>query len=415
MMPHDARRGFLIGTTLLLAISHRAVADPMYSITPLSSRSTSAPGAAGINDLGQVAGSYNTSRSTGVGYLYDSTTGGVTTLPAPASATPPTVTNQSFTNITGLNNSGQVIGWQYAPDQTYSTGFLYSGGQYSPLPGLPMAINDRGQVAGQADFVNGEMTNLPPYAAPGGTAHSYIDTSGIVKDLGANFTPLALNDAGQAVGSVFTGAKITGAGAGGVHDVALYDGQSVKDLGTLGGQIGYGYAINSHGDIVGESQTATGFFHAFASQQAGKLVDLGTLPGGLDSTAEGINDKGQIVGNSFGPGSSGYHAFLYQNGSMTDLTSLLPTNSGITLTDAFRINNAGQILAVGHANGDDWESLYLLTPAGQSQPVAPAPLLDPTPAPEPSTLAFFALVSAAWAGRSFARRRSRGKGGAISS
>jgi len=62
------------------------------------------------------------------------------------------------------------------------------------------------------------------------------------------------------------------------------------------------------------------------------VTDLGTLPGASSSYAYGINASGQIVGTSGG------NAFIYSNGSMTNL------GAGA----AYGINAAGQ--AVGEAN-----------------------------------------------------------------
>ena len=90
---------------------------------------------------------------------------------------------------------------------------------------------------------------------------------------------------------------------------------------------------------------------------------------------------------------------------MTNLNNFLAPNSGVNLTDAFSINDAGQILAVGNTIGDNWEKLYLLTPADEPLPVPPSPLITPTP--EPSTLAIFAMASIGWAARRSIRRRAR--------
>ena len=60
--------------------------------------------------------------------------------------------------------------------------------------------------------------------------------------------------------------------------------------------------------------------------------DLGTL-GGANSEAAAINDWSQVVGVSDMPG-GGTHAFLYQNGTMTDLNSILPAGSGWVLESA---------------------------------------------------------------------------------
>jgi probable HAF family extracellular repeat protein len=81
------------------------------------------------------------------------------------------------------------------------------------------------------------------------------------------------------------------------------------------------------------------------------------------------------------------HAFLYQNGQMTDLNSLLPSSlSGVTLLGATSINNEGQIIAFGGTSQYGPMQDYLLTPPGE------APLAGVSNLPEPTTLAFFGLL-----------------------
>lgn len=115
---------------------------------------------------------------------------------------------------------------------------------------------------------------------------------------------------------------------------------SVIDLGTLGGAYSNAAAVNESGQVVGNSHTTGGTQdnqHAFLWQN-GTMTDLGTLAGDVRSVAADINDVGQIVGTSVNSNIS-YHAVLWQNGIMTDLGTLGGGVSGATA-----INNHGQIV-----------------------------------------------------------------------
>jgi len=90
--------------------------------------------------------------------------------------------------------------------------------------------------------------------------------------------------------------------------------------------------------------------------------------------ANAINTAGTIVGGSHIIGDSAAHAFLFRAGAMTDLNSLVYLGP-VSLTEAFGINDSGQIIAEGD-NGH----AYLLTPATSA-------------VPEPSTYALFGAVT----------------------
>ena len=47
-----------------------------------------------------------------------------------------------------------------------------------------------------------------------------------------------------------------------------------------------------------------------------QIVDLGTLPGGVSSSAAAINDDGWVVGSA-DVGNATSHAFVWRNGRMT--------------------------------------------------------------------------------------------------
>jgi probable HAF family extracellular repeat protein len=92
------------------------------------------------------------------------------------------------------------------------------------------------------------------------------------------------------------------------------------------------------------------------------ITDLGTL-GGTESFAYALNDPGQVVGSSRLPGDTATHAFLYEKGSMKDLS---PLNSGNTQTvGPTGINNSGQI-ASGVIAGESYSAAIYDSKNGQT-------------------------------------------------
>src|SRR5713101_4163471 len=89
---------------------------------------------------------------------------------------------------------------------------------------------------------------------------------------------------------------------------------TVIDLGGLGGsKSAQASAVNDLGQVVGKSAN-----HAFLWEN-GVMTDLGTL-GGLVSSANAINDLGQVVGESE-TAAGEVHAFIWEHSSMRDLGS----------------------------------------------------------------------------------------------
>lgn len=112
------------------------------------------------------------------------------------------------------------------------------------------------------------------------------------------------------------------------------------DLGNFGGLKSSANGINDAGQIIGVYYTAKEKFNPFIWQN-GTMTDLGTL--GFNGGAMGINNQGQVVGYSgliFGV----THAFKWENGNMIDLGTLSGHNGSI----AYDINDSGQ--AVGSSS-----------------------------------------------------------------
>jgi probable HAF family extracellular repeat protein len=178
-----------------------------------------------------------------------------------------------------------------------------------------------------------------------------------------------LNNRGQVVGqsslAEFPGACFTG--EPGCH-AFLWDHGRLQDLGTLGGSFSTANAINENGEIIGGGTTAGDLaFHAFLWMQ-GSFTDLGTVGGGDCSSAFGINSKTQVVGQSFDCANPvlGQRAFLWENGSIIDLNVFVPPGSDLTLTEVEQINDRGEMFGIGtRANGED--RAFLLIPCQEGE------------------------------------------------
>lgn len=128
----------------------------------------------------------------------------------------------------------------------------------------------------------------------------------------------------------------------------------VTDLGTLGGIRSSGYGINNRGQVVGDSETVDGETHAFL-WNAGTLIDLGTL-GGRTSYAYRIDDSGTVVGRA--ENATGmFRAFMSRFGtSMLDITPDTEDDR-MPYAAAHAINPLGEIVGYAHRPGAHKSSL----------------------------------------------------------
>jgi len=349
---------FLRPALLLLAAlvtGAAANAQVRYGLTDLSAftgRPDFYTSGTAINDRGQVL--IHESGHSLNAWLYTPGRGAIDL----STRIPPAAPDDHFLSLggAGLNDRGQVAGEWYTtklgPGMVPPQVFVFSeaaGMSNLTAPfawGSGAAINNAGWVAARVRTPFDDRVALIDPS----TGTTTLAPLGFVM----NGTP-GLNEAGQLTGLVYA------AGNSGVH-AALYDRvNGVTDLGTLGGRVAFANDINESGWVVGESERSgidevgNPLVHPFLRKPGGGLLDLGGLASRPDlphGAAIALNDAGQVVG-TFSQKSGNWETtgFLYDPAyGVLDLNDLLDPAAraaGWTVEYASSINNAGQIVGIG--------------------------------------------------------------------
>ncbi len=289
-----------------------------------------------------------------------------------------------------MNARGEVAGSGRRFEQGQDRGtraLLWTEQRPLDLGTLGVASSGFGWSAATALNTNRQVVGSSLVYGSGGNGlgqHAFFWANGAMRDLGVlgvdlgfSFSyAIAINRNSRVVG--YSDVYDSAGNWLGQH-AFLWAGGTMQDLGVLGVDLGFSFstatAINTNNQVLGSSDVydSAGNWvgqHAFL-WAGGTMQDLGALSvdefGTSFSFPNALNDAGQVVGVSTQSENGvavGNRAFLYQNGAMVDLNTLLPADSGLLLENALAVNNRGQITAFGTRTTAEgtYQVYVLLTP-----------------------------------------------------
>ena len=268
-----------------------------------------------------------------------------------------------------------------------SSNALISGfsenGELDPLvPGFPQLravlwrdarINDLGTLDGghesaanavnSAEQVVGISTNNIPDSnsmlALGYQVRAFFWEKGVMRDLGTLGTgtdaqAVLINERGQVVGWSYTNSEpsdICSAVYGFPVSTGSFVWEKTKgmvDIGGSGGSCTVATDLNDRGEVVGQSWSDGDVVgHAFRWDAKTGLKDLGTL-GGDFSSAHAINNNGIVVGGSYLAGNLETEAALWSRETVTDLGAV----DSDRCSYALGINGTGQVVGISASSTD---------------------------------------------------------------
>lgn len=288
------------------------------------------------------------------------------------------VQNSFSTVPRSLNANGEVVGWVQGP-QSQTRAFMWSasgGIQELPSPSgydynIARGISATGIIVGHAKI--GILGTERAWRIQNGNFQwlGSIVPNGFSEAWGCND---AGDVAGVSAGSGFQGNAFYYSTATGMVDLTPGQGGAARrvnnvgqvtgwvnsqvfrwspgtgriDLGALDGShpITYGLAINDAGVIGGTALTASGhsslaFLH---------FPDTGYLalpPVSTYNEVAGMNNRGEVVGFSGNSAGVGPHSWIWsQQDGLRMLNTMIDPAEGYTMTRAFGINDAGQIIGL---------------------------------------------------------------------
>lgn len=231
---------------------------------------------------------------------------------------------------TAINDAGQVVGYAGTTTSSGTQALLWDGGRVTVLgEGQAHDVNARGQVVG---------TSTPHGATLWSGGTRTLLTLGDTMVQGGITWANAINDAGDVVVSWRT--SWVGSGGRAPGKVFLYRGGTLREVASSTNAEGTG--INQAGWITGTVGTLSHRTQEGFLWRDGQIARIG----GEVTSARDVNAGGQVVGGS-------YRAYLWQNGSTTNIMPADSTGRIPYMSEADGINDRGVV--VGGAGGlDGW-------------------------------------------------------------
>jgi uncharacterized membrane protein len=232
------------------------------------------------------------------------------------------------TDVSGINQNGDIVGWSIDSYAGPATGFLLRDGSFTFLnyPGardtVARSINDSGLIVGYAYI------------------HGGADAVGYRYD-GAKYTTLRIGTYPYtyADGINNAGAIVGGYGLFGSQHGFERAGRKFKDITPPPGNwmTALATSVNNLGQVVGLTVGSDDNGFLFSN---GKFKTISVPGSGGTTVVWGINDSGIVVGSYFGcTPSCAYHGFAFMKG-----TYLSFDYPGAKATFAWGINSLGQIV-----------------------------------------------------------------------
>ena len=362
-----------------------------YTVTDLGTLGGTYSYAYGLNNAGIVAGGAATANQTGglfqTAFLRDDdlhminlgTLGGTACPDCNSEAGGPNAHGESALISETANTDPNNEDFCAFGTHRQCLGATWRNGALTALPPLPGGNNDqaywlnnRGQVVGFSENGTQDSTCITPSQVLRFEAVIWGPDGEIQREL----SPLSgdtvafafgINDHGQAVGTSgsCSNTSLPPGGPSGAHAVLWEKDGTVRDLGSLGGSSPNNIAtgINNRGQVVGNSSLPNGSIQPFIWTRSTGLQPVGTLPGAVVTVApccHTINDKGEVAGFSIDGTTGNVRAVIWLNKTPIDLNTLIPKGSPWFLLQALSLNDAGQIVGFGTINGN--VHAFLATP-----------------------------------------------------